>query len=143
MRHRINVGNRRSILAARHSMTHPLSPGLRRAAEITNVPGPYDGPSEDNTRIKIVNAILSEAEALEQGPASERGWLAQMDSVITGGNHLTNYLIRHLGAEFAEKWPPTMRSLEVLSQLHSGDHFDVWCAWSAIMRFRDCSPPPA
>jgi hypothetical protein len=128
-------------------MTHPLLPGLRRAAEIAEgLAGQKTETAQPAFLAGIAcvrRTILSEAEALEQSPASERGWLAQMDSVITGGNHLTNYLIRHLGAEFAEKWPPTMRSLEVLSQLHSGDHFDVWCAWSAIMRFRDCSPPPA
>lgn len=56
--------------------------------------------------------------------------------VLRGGNHLSSVLIRRVGADFAERFPPDTDPESVLRLLGATDEFDIWCAWSAIMLHR-------
>lgn len=62
---------------------------------------------------------------------------AQIDNVMIGGNHLASCLIGSLGGGFADKFPPSMNSIDVLEAMGSIPSYDVWCAWKAIMIARD------
>jgi hypothetical protein len=57
--------------------------------------------------------------------------------VLRGGNHLANVLVRRVGGDFADRFPPSADPEFVLRVLGATDEFDVWVAWSAIMLARD------
>jgi len=56
--------------------------------------------------------------------------------VLTGGNHLANFLIGKRGGGFATLYPPDTEPLKALELLGAGDAYDVWCCWAAIMKLR-------
>lgn len=60
-----------------------------------------------------------------------------LERALTGGNHLANVLIRNIGPDFADKYPPDMPPEEALRWLCATDTYDVWCCWSAIMQARN------
>jgi hypothetical protein len=55
-------------------MNHPNLPGLRRAAEIAMLFAVERPSSIASNLLSRIEAALSEAEALEQSPASDDGW---------------------------------------------------------------------
>lgn len=61
--------------------------------------------------------------------------------VFIGGNILANQLISRLGGDFQSEFPPGMGDAEVMERFaHEGKGmttYDIWCAWSAMMRARD------
>ena len=69
--------------------------------------------------------------------------LAASQGVLTGGNHLAKLLVHKLGPDFAERCPPDMDPQDALHFLHATPEYDVWCCWSAIMRFRAALPEAA
>jgi hypothetical protein len=65
-----------------------------------------------------------------------------LDLCLTGGNHIANLLIDHIGAGFADRLPPDTDHEMALRQLGVTDNYELWCCWSAIMRARDLADPP-
>lgn len=66
--------------------------------------------------------------------------------VASGGNHLASSLVHTLGADFAERFPPDANVATVREAIYSRVNgtigasaawlvvYDIWVAWSAIMR---------
>lgn len=63
------------------------------------------------------------------------------EGVLTGGNHLASILIRQLGGDFSEKYPPDLDPESALRSLCATDTYDIWCAWAAIMNARNAAAP--
>ena len=61
----------------------------------------------------------------------------EWNDILAGGNHLANFLIGRLGGGFAAAFPPTMEPKDALEAMGDTEAYDVWCCWSAMMRFRD------
>jgi hypothetical protein len=55
---------------------------------------------------------------------------------LIGGNHLANVLIKNLGPDFANKYPPDVDTKGVLHILGATDNYEVWVAWRALMQAR-------
>lgn len=60
-----------------------------------------------------------------------------LDMALTGSNHLASQLISRLGARFSDEYPVDMSAETALSRLHATVEYDIWCAWSSLMRARD------
>lgn len=66
--------------------------------------------------------------------------------VMIGGNHLASSLVHTLGSDFAERFPPNANVATVRDAIASRVNgmigtsaawivvYDIWVAWSAIMR---------
>lgn len=68
---------------------------------------------------------------------THQGLIDALESCMIGGNHLAHILIKNLGADFCDKYPPDSDHRVVLEALGVGDNYDVWCCWAQIMKARD------
>jgi hypothetical protein len=139
-------------------MTHPLLPGLRKAAEIVrsrtngwqnrinNLGGVPCAALLRDEYAGLEQRLLSEAEALEQGPASDDGWMPIESAPKDGTEILTTGLDSN--SVIATKWlspGPYVRGEH--SHYHKEDGW-YWAGWDGAVgpvrptKWRPLPPAP-
>lgn len=87
--------------------------------------------------IEITTEFADSASDIIVSQANEIAALREaINLALVGGNHIASELIGRVGAGFSDEFPPDADPETVLRRLHATVEYEMWCAWSALMRAR-------